>query len=104
MADALVLGKRLSKLVPFDLCLQRWGCHMENEFQVVGMERQKVRRERHSVWNSTRWMLGPQAPGAPWSKMIMGLVSNAEECRPHPADNRKPSAGLRDDEILISEK
>lgn len=46
-ADALVLGKGLSKLVPIDLCLQRWGCHMDNEFQVVGMERQNVRRERH---------------------------------------------------------
>ena len=46
-ADALVLRKGFSKSVQFDLCLQRWGCHTENGFQVVGMERQKVRRERH---------------------------------------------------------
>lgn len=48
-----------------------------------------------SVRNSTRWMLGPQAPGTPWDKMIRGLMSNAEECGPHPADNRKPVIALQ---------
>lgn len=48
-----------------------------------------------SVWNGTRWMLGPQAPGTPWDKMIRGLMSNAEECGLHPADNRKPVKALQ---------